>query len=60
MDSVLLLEWKQNKRRKKLIKPKVERGFLKRNEEILRGRLDIYEMKNEVVIAKIDQYQKKM
>lgn len=29
MDCVLLSEWKQNKGREKLTKPKVERGFLK-------------------------------
>ena len=58
MDSVLLSEWRQNKGREE--KLKMERGVLKRNEEILRDRLDTYEMKNGISIARIGQYNRKI
>ena len=38
----------------------MERGVLKRNEEILRDRLDTYEMKNGISIARIGQYNRKI
>lgn len=38
----------------------MEQGVLMRNEEILRDRLDTYEMKNGISMARIGQYNRKI